>query len=217
MLLERGADTSPMNKFKTPLHIACCHKDGGEVVKLLVEAGADTAARDIDGNTSLHLALKEVRSEKNVIELLLGMGADPTAIDGRGHSPLHLAFSEKAVQLLLDAGASALARDRSEEIPRFGCRRGEGPYKILLAAEQTEQQLRCLAFAMGHHERLGAGSRVRGFAEPEVLRIVLNHLCTCKKGPCKEAPWCECAGTHTTRRQPGGGGGSRAGSKLLHF
>ena len=61
--------------------------------------------------------------------------------------------------MLLDAGASALARNRSEEIPRLRFLRGPETHKIMLAADQTEErQLRCLAFAMGHHERLGVAS-----------------------------------------------------------
>ena len=43
-----------MNKFKTPLHIACGRESDGEVAKLLLAAGADMAARDIDGHPPLH-------------------------------------------------------------------------------------------------------------------------------------------------------------------
>mmetsp|Transcript_64560 Transcript_64560/g.154012 ORF Transcript_64560/g.154012 Transcript_64560/m.154012 type:complete len:113 (+) Transcript_64560:12-350(+) len=42
-------------------------------------------------------------------------------------------------------------------------------------AERARMLPRNVAFAMGHHERLGAASLVRGL-EPEVLRMVLDRV-----------------------------------------
>jgi Ankyrin repeats (many copies) len=60
-----------------PIHSACalCLKDpvnsaiAGEIVRLLISAGADASIRDLDGNTSLHWAARA--GDKGTSELLL--------------------------------------------------------------------------------------------------------------------------------------------------
>ena len=41
--------------------------------------------------------------------------------------------------------------------------------------DTLDSLIRCIAFAMGQRERLGAGSRVRAL-EPEVVRMVLDFV-----------------------------------------
>ena len=47
--------------------------------------------------------------------------------------------------------------------------------KELLAKEAAARRAKCEAFAMGHLERLGEGSRVR-WLDAGVVRMVLKHL-----------------------------------------
>jgi len=58
----------------------------------------------------------------------------------------------------------------------------QGFYKRFSFGRDFFRYQKCVAFAMGHHERLGAGSRVHGL-EPEVVRMVLEavdgELCAC--------------------------------------
>ena len=90
-----------------------------EVVRLLLEAGADTEWRDDDfERTALHLAAQYNRSE--VVRILLEFGADMEAVDGEGAGPLHLAAQgghTAVAQLLLDSGADNEAEDRWSQRP----------------------------------------------------------------------------------------------------
>lgn len=57
ILIEKhGFDVNSKSKLGlTPLHIACCHNNI-EMVKLLVEKGADVNARDNDGDMPIDYA-----------------------------------------------------------------------------------------------------------------------------------------------------------------
>ncbi|KAJ1465337.1 hypothetical protein T484DRAFT_1605602, partial [Baffinella frigidus] len=73
--------------------------------------GADTAVKDREGRSPLHLALSAQR--ENIVQFLLAAGADATApTSSDGCTPLHRARSATVVRLLLDAGGSALATNR---------------------------------------------------------------------------------------------------------
>ncbi|XP_018355279.1 PREDICTED: uncharacterized protein LOC108756171 [Trachymyrmex septentrionalis] len=60
-----------------------------EIVRLLLENGADPNQRDCIGNTPLHLAT--VNSKLSVVTLLLTAGTDVLALDSYGYNPLQLA------------------------------------------------------------------------------------------------------------------------------
>ena len=78
-----------------------------EMVKLLVEAGADINARGHDGWTALHLAA--VNSNRELAGYLLAQGADPNVRDDQGNIPLYYVFQGKCNRevalALLDAKA----------------------------------------------------------------------------------------------------------------
>jgi len=99
----------------TPLHYAVWngHKD---VVALLLDRGADTGARNEDGQMPLHLAA--LFDHKVVTELLLDKGADINAEDKWGLTPLYGAIScsyKEVAIFLLDRGADTKGQDKDEK------------------------------------------------------------------------------------------------------
>ena len=60
-----------------------------EIVRLLMEKGADVTAKDKGLSTPLHLASSLGNPE--IVRLLIERGADITAKDGRHRIPLHIA------------------------------------------------------------------------------------------------------------------------------
>ena len=104
-----------------------------DMVKLLLEAGADVEARDEFGDTALHEAAK--RGHAAVVKLLLEAGADMEARDESGDTALHEAVSDSwvritikrggsveshaaVVKLLLEHGADVEAKDEDGWTPR---------------------------------------------------------------------------------------------------
>ncbi|KAK2024949.1 ankyrin, partial [Colletotrichum zoysiae] len=56
------------------------------IVRLLLENGADISALDMEGATALHLA--SLAGHTEVVELLCAKGADVTAVNQEGSTPL---------------------------------------------------------------------------------------------------------------------------------
>lgn len=79
-----------------------------EVVRLLLEAGADVDAKDEDGNT----ALIEAGWDADAALLLIKAGADVNAQNVAGITPLINAPSADVVRVLLENGADVSARDK---------------------------------------------------------------------------------------------------------
>ncbi len=120
------------------------------VVKVLLDAGADIAARDENGATPLHLATVEENplnrspdsESPHVLAALLAAGADLSARDGNGDTPLLAALRRtrrleredpgltKAVRTLLEAGTDPDARDRSGRTALHVAARRGGPGMI---------------------------------------------------------------------------------------
>ncbi|KAF4953754.1 hypothetical protein FGADI_5747 [Fusarium gaditjirri] len=92
-LCERGADSSILNKkSETALHSLCSY-DGGQLidiaaVELLLSHGAKVTCSDDNGNTPLHLAVKNLEN-LDAIAFLLDHGADVCAKNLKGNTPLH--------------------------------------------------------------------------------------------------------------------------------
>ena len=87
-------------------------------IKGCLAAGADLAARDDLGQTSLHFAAWHGSQES--VEALLAAGADANARNEVGDTPLHVAakfWSPESVKALLSAGADANARTRMAKRP----------------------------------------------------------------------------------------------------
>lgn len=108
--LDAGASANERFEFgRTPLMHAA---DDEDLVRLLIEHGADPTLRDDAGATALHYAA--LSDDSATVFALCRAGANPDASDFDGVTPLILAAwegNEDAVTALLAAGASVHARD----------------------------------------------------------------------------------------------------------
>jgi len=112
VLVAHGANVNAGNGLR-PLDwaIGSCRLD---IVRFLVEAGAEVNYRGADGWSPLaHAVYNEV---PDIVEYLLQHGADPNRRDDRGWTPLYLARGD-AVKLLIAAGAQVDARDCEGRTP----------------------------------------------------------------------------------------------------
>ena len=145
LLLDHGADASyPDKRGLTPRHIglytgndeiilllfnlpgndgwtrlhAASQEGHDDIVRLLLDHGADANRSDNDGWSSLHAASQE--GHDTVVRLLLDHGADVKRSDNDGWSPLHAASQgghDTIVRLLLERGAAADHPDRDGWTP----------------------------------------------------------------------------------------------------
>jgi ankyrin repeat protein len=91
LLLERGAEVDALGRgwmTGTALHSAASRLQS-EVVRILLEAGANPDVRQSAGWTPLHAAA--MNGDLASLDLLLGAGADPTAENDEGRSVADLA------------------------------------------------------------------------------------------------------------------------------
>ena len=100
----------------TPLHLAVISGDL-EVIKMVLDKCADVNARDIYGESPLHLAASS-RCSQTVVECLLKFGADVHIRNSEQLSPLHLAaFQEhpKSLENFLKSGVDVDIRITHEQ------------------------------------------------------------------------------------------------------
>jgi uncharacterized protein len=89
------------------------HQGEADMVKCLIEAGANVKAATRFGNTALHEAA--TLGDADIIRALLKAGADPNAVRSEGDTPLMLAARSgvtDAVRSLIDHGAIVDAREQ---------------------------------------------------------------------------------------------------------
>lgn len=117
-LIKSGADVNGKSNSRkqTPLHGA--KLAGYDVVKILLEHGADPNTQDKWGQTPLHLFAGHV-GEVQTIHLLITYGADASIKDKDGNTPLHKMIghwlgedSVKVAELLIGARANPKAKNK---------------------------------------------------------------------------------------------------------
>ncbi|CAB0030052.1 unnamed protein product [Trichogramma brassicae] len=146
-LLLRRAGANPTwtnNEGKTSLHIACRNNYDDDFLRLLFESCAEkdwqlrVDARDEEGNTPLHYALRY--GSKGSIELLLSRGADPNAANGKGKTGLHIVCErpgcvDDLTKMLFEHRSKLLvdAKDQFGETPlHLALRHGHVEFAALL-------------------------------------------------------------------------------------
>ena len=110
--------------------------------------------------------------------ILIANGANVLATDNNGMTPLMAAAQagrEQLVQLLLDYGVNVSTTDNRGWNAENYAAAGEHLEVVAMLEAEAATRAKCVAFAMGHHARLGVGSRVQGL-HPELLRMVLEYV-----------------------------------------
>ncbi|VDN27297.1 unnamed protein product, partial [Gongylonema pulchrum] len=121
----------------TPLHFAAGY-NRVEVLKYLLENGADIEARDTGWLVPLHNAC--AYGHLVVAELLVKHGADLNAVDKWGYTPLHecaLKGKFEVCKMLLLSGADRNHKGRDGKIPLDVVREGAEDVKDLLRGDEA--------------------------------------------------------------------------------
>lgn len=121
-LAAHGADINVTDALlRTPLWHAVFERRG-DIVDYLMQKGADTTGRDLQGSTLLMLAAQ--RANTCLMAQLLDAGHDPTEHDNNGNTALHYATyddkddnAKQAAALLLKHGAWIDATNKVDETP----------------------------------------------------------------------------------------------------
>jgi len=126
-LIAAGADVKRVAGWEsvTPLHTAVRMGPQVAAVEMLLQAGADSDARDRHGRTPLHrlsrtmLKRSSARSydTAEVVSILKKYGADVNARDHAGETPVHATVTPDALRALLAAGADGNAQDNRGRTP----------------------------------------------------------------------------------------------------
>jgi ankyrin repeat protein len=169
-LLARGADPNAPDyrdearegyEGQIALHYAATwhEPDRGDLVRLLLKAGADPSIRSRFGHTPLHyFALYGGIAE---IGELLDAGADVNAFNKVGHTPLHYAAANaqvEAARVLLERGADPNS-NRPKKIRRWG---GDTPI-LMAVSHQTNieprlEVMKLLICKGAHLTKIGDGT-----------------------------------------------------------
>ena len=131
LAVDKGADLNARMNFRsllnytTPLQIGysvVCPKTevgtcGYEIVKFLIEKGADINTRDNKGNTLMHYSVSSYSSRQKVIALLLAKGLDVNGRNHDGETALHTVSTMEGVEVLIKKGADINAKDEKGRTP----------------------------------------------------------------------------------------------------
>ena len=171
-LLRHGADVNASGMWgMTPLLFASCWAQP-ELVRRLLEHGADMSAKDeVEGSTSLHLAVGERQLE--IVRTLLKNDADINIRDNDGWTPLHLVSNSghvDVVRFLLNHGADPKARNSYQQTPlHLASYQGNLEIARLLLEHGAEVDAEDEAGRTAYQDALGSNRH------KEVARLLLAH------------------------------------------
>lgn len=95
--LDQGSDVTQCNEHGTLLHLACAW-DKQEIVKVLIERGADLGAKDPDNRTAFYYAM--MHASLPLVQMLIDNGVSIHDNVEPGRTALQLAISKKLTDLL---------------------------------------------------------------------------------------------------------------------
>lgn len=98
-LLRLGCDVNTIDQVKRSLLHHAVHNNLEEMVKLLIEHGADVNCQDYQGYTPLHEVFINPTSNYIIAQLLIA-GSDVNIANNSGDIPLHLATNYKAPDII---------------------------------------------------------------------------------------------------------------------
>jgi ankyrin repeat protein len=115
-LIQEGADVNANGFLDSKPLMAAIRGGNLDIIKMLLEKGADVHIRSLTGETALMMAVS-AKDQPDVVKLLLEKGADVNACTEAGETPLMLAVDAndqpETIKLLLDKGADVNARTRA--------------------------------------------------------------------------------------------------------
>ncbi len=127
LVVNKNADVNTnVDKYDwTPLHFAASGSKF-DIVKFLFDKNANIKAKDMYGNTPLHVAA-QYSNNPGTVEFLLDKNAEGiNDVTNDGWTPLHVAVKSNksdTVKLLLDRGASIGIKDKHSRTPLHGASR----------------------------------------------------------------------------------------------
>ena len=118
LLVENGVQIKGIDN--TTIHIAVRYNENPEIIKTLVELGADISTEDGFGDTPLHKAAASIEGPE-VIKTLVELGADINAKGKIGDTPLHKASASnknpEVIKTLVELGADVNAKGKFGDTP----------------------------------------------------------------------------------------------------
>jgi hypothetical protein len=115
-LLSMGIDLKKHGQGNLALIRSVANNKDFDIVKSLIDAGADP--NHIDNNHSTPLIYAALKSRQDIVKLLLAKGVDVNIQNENGMSPLMLAATrddDVIVRLLLDAGADVTLKNKNHQ------------------------------------------------------------------------------------------------------
>ena len=160
----------------THLHIAVFQRRIDVVENLLTHETSLINKKNNEGNTALILSV--MRYNWRIADCLLSHGANPDIQNNEGKTALHVCAEKNALQMvkvLVSNGADLHIKDNNGRLAVNLT--GYSAVKEYLEEQRVEQRLhREIAFAMGYHDRLGAGSSMKDL--PLDIFHKINELTT---------------------------------------
>lgn len=142
-LLDRGADVNFHDGTCTVLFEAVGFREPPEIVKVLLDYGANPNTPSVQGSTPLHMAV--LSSVSSIVQMLLDYGAAVDMPGLRGRTPLHVAAisrQDRLIRLLLDRGATIDAQSSDGNTAlHFATEKGEVQSITLLLANGAKLEL----------------------------------------------------------------------------
>jgi len=116
-LLAAGIDPNTRYKANTTALMEACVFERGDIVTVLLDAGADVNLKDDFGRTALIFAIQN-GSQTSIVKALLDKGANPNATLNDGRTPLMFAIdAPEIVKALVEKGADVNAKNKDTGDP----------------------------------------------------------------------------------------------------